>query len=99
MMASRKLFPRYVGGYQLPNLLESEDDWRRTYSVDVPDMDLEDLRVELSRVKRAYVVAHKLRLYVHTGEILASMRADDWLYHRARTIERELRLRSMSRCS
>lgn len=99
MMASRRLFPRYIGGYQLPNLLESEDDWRRTYNLDVPDMDLEDLRVELSRAKRAYMTAYKLRLCVHTGEIIASMRADDWLFHRARAIERELRSRSKSRCS
>ncbi|HAL29402.1 MAG TPA: hypothetical protein DCP20_01610 [Coriobacteriia bacterium] len=99
MMAFRRLFPRYIGGYQLPNLLESEDDWRRTYNLDVPDMDLEDLRVELSRVKRAYMTAYKLRLHVHTGEILASMRADEWLYHRGRTIERELLSRGKSRCS
>jgi len=99
MTASRRLFSHHIGGYQLPNLLESEDDWRRTYNLDIPDMDFEDLRVELSRVKRAYMTAYKLRLYVHTGEIIASMRADDWLFHRARTIERELRSRSKSRCS
>ncbi|MDY0341106.1 MAG: hypothetical protein RBS17_07830 [Coriobacteriia bacterium] len=91
--------PRRVDGYQLPNLLESEDDWRRTYNLDIPEMDTEDLRVELSRVKRAYVVAHKLRLYVHTGDICSSLRADEWLFNRARAIERELLSRSKRRCS
>jgi len=99
MMASRRLFPRHIGGYQLPNLLESEDDWRRTYNLDITEMDSEDLRVELSRVQRAYMTAYKQRLYVHTGEIVASMRADEWLFNRARAIERVLQLRSKRKCS
>jgi hypothetical protein len=98
-MASWRLFPRHIGRYQLPNLLASEDDWRRYCNLDIYEMDSEDLRVELARVKRAYVVAYKQRVYIHTAGVHASMRADDWLYRRARVIERELLSRSKRRCS
>lgn len=99
MITSRRLLSRRIGGYQLPDLFESEDDWRRTYNLDITEMDSEDLRVELARVKRAYVVCHKKRLYVPTGEVCGSVCADDWLYFRAAAIDRELVARKKRRRS
>lgn len=99
MISSKKTFPRKVGGYALPNLYDSEDDWRRLYNRDLSGMTLEELRVELARVNHAYNFAFGSSMCVRTADISTFMEAAAWLRGRARAIEIEVRSRPKQRAS
>lgn len=90
-------FPRQIAGYDVPNCLDSSDDFDRVQHRDLPSLEDRQLVIEKIRVEAAIARAFCRRYCVRIPTPAAYMHADEWLVRRLAAVTGEMRMRKASR--